>query len=600
VLLLAYLGGVLTIVSPCILPVLPFVFARSDRPFVSNGLPMLAGIAAAFSVVGTLAAVVGGWATEANRFGRDGALVLLALFGLTLLIPALADRLTRPFVAVGNRLASSTGEHGGARRSIISSTLLGVATGLLWAPCAGPILGLILGAAALQGASTRTSLLLFTYALGAATSLGLALLAGRRMFVLMKRSLHAAEWVRRAVGVAVLAAVAVIGLGLDTGPLSRVSLASTTRMEQFLINHVGAAPTSGHAMSMMSGAPAMRGAMMSAGAGAMMHARSVAGSEALAVEDITPSLSGAGPWFNSRPLTLQALRGKVVLIDFWTYSCINCLRALPYVRAWASRYASAGLVVIGVHTPEFAFEKSVSNVRSAVKKLQIDYPVVMDNDYAIWRAFGNQFWPAHYFIDAEGRVRHHHFGEAGYEESEQVIRQLLAEAGHQTSAAPVRVDATGISAAPDTIDVLSPETYVGYDRAENFVSPGGAVKDAVHTYSDGDPRLNEWGLSGEWSIGPEKATLDRANGGLVFRFHARDLHLVLGPGAAGRRVRFRVTLDGAAPGPDHGIDDNAQGDGVIDGQRLFQLIRQQGAVRDRRFEIRFLDPGVQVYSFTFG
>jgi thiol-disulfide isomerase/thioredoxin len=349
----------------------------------------------------------------------------------------------------------------------------------------------------------------------------------------------------------------------------------------------------------MTGSATMNGGEMMSAAG-MMHARTEAGPATLAVEDIVPSLAGAGPWFNSPPLTMAALRGKVVLVDFWTYSCINCLRALPYVRAWAGRYASHGLVVIGVHTPEFAFEKSVNNVQSAVKELQIDYPVVMDNDYRIWRAFGNDYWPAHYFIDAEGRVRHHHFGEGGYEESEQVIRQLLAEAGHRTSAAPVRVDATGISAAPDTIDVLSPETYVGYQRAENFVSPGGAVKDTVHTYSDGDPRLNEWGLLGEWTVGPQDATLDRAGGGVVFRFHARDLHLVLGPGAAARRVRFRVTLDGAAPGTDHGVDVDAQGNGVIDGQRLFQLIRQQGAIRDRRFEIHFLDPGVQVYSFTFG
>jgi Thioredoxin like C-terminal domain len=225
---------------------------------------------------------------------------------------------------------------------------------------------------------------------------------------------------------------------------------------------------------------------------------------------------------------------------------------------------------------------------------------VMDDNYAIWRSFGNQFWPAHYFIDAAGRVRYHHFGEGGYAESEQVIRRLLAEAGQPLSAALVSVDGKGISAASDASDVQSPETYVGYARAENFVSPGDAVKDMPHSYTDGDPRLNEWGLSGEWTIGPEQATLDRAGGSVVFRFHARDLHLVLGPGMGGQRVHFRVTLDGAAPGQDHGVDVDAQGNGVVDGQRLFQLIRQHGAIKDRRFEIHFLDPGVQVYSFTFG
>jgi Thioredoxin like C-terminal domain len=253
-----------------------------------------------------------------------------------------------------------------------------------------------------------------------------------------------------------------------------------------------------------------------------------------------------------------------------------------------------------VHTPEFAFEKSVNNVRRALKDLQIDYPVVIDDDYAIWRAFDNQFWPADYLIDAEGRVRHHQFGEGGYRESEQAIRQLLAEAGHPVPAGMVSVDAKGVSAAADMTDVLSPETYVGYDRATNFVSPGGAVKDTAHSYTDGSPRLNEWGLTGDWTIAAEDAKLDRAGGSVVFSFHARDLHLVLGPPAGGERVRFRVTLDGQAPGKDHGIDIDAQGNGAVDGQRLFQLIRQHGGIKDRRFEIRFLDPGVQVYSFTFG
>jgi thiol-disulfide isomerase/thioredoxin len=356
----------------------------------------------------------------------------------------------------------------------------------------------------------------------------------------------------------------------------------------------GGAAMNGGAMNgpaMMSGGPAMSGGAMTAGGSSP---------GALAAESIVPSLAGPGPWINSAPLTLQALRGKVVLIDFWTYSCINCIRAIPHVRAWAERYASQGLVVIGVHTPEFAFEKSPDNVRSAVKLQQIGYPVVLDNDYAIWRAFGNQFWPAHYFIDAQGRVRHHHFGEGGYDESEQVIRQLLTEAGHPAPSGNASVAAAGVSAPSDLADVQTPETYVGYARAENFVSPDGAVKDVSHRYADGDPRLNEWGLTGSWTVGPEHATLDHADGGIVFKFHARDLHLVLGPAASGRRIRFRVTLDGAPPGASHGVDVDAQGYGEVDGQRLYQLIRQQGPVGDRRFEIRFLDPGVQAYSFTFG
>ena len=639
-LLLAFLAGALTIVSPCILPVLPFVFARADRPFLRNGLPMLGGMAVAFAAVGTLASVVGGWAVEANRVGRSTALVLLALFGLSLLLPSLAGALTRPLVALGDRLVQRTEGSLTSPPGVLPSIVLGVATGLLWAPCAGPVLGLILGAAALEGASTHTTALLLTYALGAITSLALALLAGGRVFAAMKRSLHAAEWLRRALGAAVLIAVAVIAFGVDAGLLTRVSLAGTTRIEQYLIDRiqphpaastgpamaagagtwVGANPAGGPAMAgstMMGEGPAMAqgammqasrtmggGAMMSAGAamsaGSTMHPDAPTGSGELAVEDIAPSLAGAGAWINSAPLTLPALRGKVVLIDFWTYSCINCLRAIPYVRAWASRYADEGLTVIGVHTPEFAFEKSVDNVRAAVKQLGIGYPVVMDNDYAIWRAFGNQFWPAHYFIDAQGHVRHHHFGEGGYAESEQVIRRLLAEAGHAAPQGLTSVQEHGISAASDVADVLSPETYVGYERAQNFVSPAGAIKDLPHTYTDGAPRLNEWGLTGTWTIGPEQATLDHPGGTIVFGFHARDLHLVLGPPAAGTPVRFRVTLDGVAPGDNHGVDVDAQGYGVVNGQRLFQLIRQQGEIRDRHFEIRFLDSGVRAYAFTFG
>ena len=301
------------------------------------------------------------------------------------------------------------------------------------------------------------------------------------------------------------------------------------------------------------------------------------------------------------PLTQDGLKGKVVLIDFWTYSCINCLRAIPYVRAWADKYKDQGLVVIGVHAPEFAFEKSIKNVRAAVADLKIDYPVAIDNDYAIWRAFNNQYWPAHYFVDAEGRIRHHHFGEGDYDESEHTIQRLLAEAGKtNVSVDVVAVNASGAEAAPDMTNVGSPETYVGYDRAENFISPGGAVQDSRHVYAAATPRLNEWALAGDWTIGKEDAVLNEPGGSIVYRFHARDLHLVLGPAADGKPVRFRVTVDGAAPGDSHGTDVDADGQGIVTGQRLYQLIRQSGKIADHTFEIHFLDPGVQAYAFTFG
>ncbi len=585
--LLAYLGGILTIVSPCILPVLPFVFFRADRPFLRNGLPMLAGMALTFAGVATLAAVAGGWAVAANEYGRAGALVLLAMFGLTLLMPRLSERLTRPLVALGARLSQSA--EGAAETSLFSAILLGVAVGLLWAPCAGPVLGVILTGAALQGASFETTLLLLTYAAGAATSLALALLVGGRVLTAMRRSLGAGEWVRRGLGAAILLAVVCIALGLDTGFLTKVSLASTASLEQGLLT------------AFELGGRTERPAMVDVNPTGTMQAKPVSQAPPPKVEGMLPELSGAVEWLNSPPLTAEGLRGKVVLIDFWTYSCINCLRALPYVRAWADKYKEQGLVVIGVHAPEFAFEKSVDNVRKAVADLKIGYPVAIDNDYAIWRAFDNQYWPAHYFVDAQGRIRHHHFGEGRYDESERVIQQLLAEAGNASvSEGSVTVNASGAEAPADKQNALSTETYVGADRAENFVSPGGLVVDAPHVYSAHPTRLNEWGLAGKWTVRGERATLDRKDGSIVFRFHSRDLHLVLGPGHDGTPVRFNVTIDGAVPGESHGQDVDANGRGVVTGQRLYQLVRQAGPIVDRTFEIRFLDPGVEAFAFTFG
>jgi len=597
-LVLAYLGGVLTIVSPCILPVLPFVFARADRPFVQSGLPLLAGMALTFAVVATFAAVAGGWVVEANQYGRAAAIVLLALFGLALLFPKLADRMMEPLVGVGARLSASA-ESGSGRSPVLPSFLLGVATGFLWAPCAGPILGLILTGAALKGANAGTSLLLLAYAAGAATSLALALLIGGRVFAAMKRSLGVGEWVKRGLGVAVLAAVAAIALGLDTGFLTRVSLSSTAALEQGLVDKLRPKPSG----------PAMQSSMSQSGGPSMtMQAKPnetgagrASGDLNLAVEGGFPSLAGAVEWLNSPPLTPEALKGKVVLIDFWTYSCINCLRAIPYVRAWAEKYKDQGLVVIGVHTPEFAFERKIGNVKTAVANLKIGYPVAIDNDYAIWRAFDNEYWPAHYFIDAQGRMRHRHFGEGEYAQSERVIQQLLAEAGHKDMGESlVSVKASGAEAAPSGSGNLSPETYLGYNRAENFISPGGLVPDQPHSYTAATPQRNQWCLSGDWTVSSESATLDQKGGRIVYRFHARDLHLVLGPATEGKPVPFRVTIDGAPPGANHGSDIDADGRGVIDGQRLYQLVRQNGDVTDRTFEIEFLDSGVQAYAFTFG
>jgi thiol-disulfide isomerase/thioredoxin len=338
------------------------------------------------------------------------------------------------------------------------------------------------------------------------------------------------------------------------------------------------------------------GAMMAMQGGAAQAAGT------LPVEGVMPPLDGAVKWLNSPPLTRAQLKGKVVLVDFWTYSCINCLRSLPYVKAWAMKYHDQGLVVIGVHAPEFAFERDLGNVSRAVRELGITYPVAVDNDYAIWRAFGNQYWPAHYFIDAKGQVRAHHFGEGEYAQSEQIIQQLLAEAGHQDVVRDVvNARAGGVEQASNGADVASPETYLGVGRAHGFASPGGAGSGAVQRYAaPTHPALNQWGLDGNWKTDKENVTLINAPGRIVYRFHARDVHLVLGPGKDGKPARFRVTLDGAAPGEHHGSDSAADGSGSISGERLYQLLRLKGKVSDHTFSIEFLDPGVQAYSFTFG
>jgi cytochrome c biogenesis protein CcdA/thiol-disulfide isomerase/thioredoxin len=587
--LLAYLGGALTILSPCILPVLPFVFARSGQPFVKSTLPMLLGMSMMFALVATLAAVGGGWAVQANQYGRYAAILLLGFFGLTLLFPKLSDLFSRPFMALGNRLlktadrpkSKSSDQAVSPYATIIPSFLLGIATGLLWAPCAGPILGLVLTGAALGGANSHTTLLLFAYALGAASSLAAALLIGGKVFSAMKKSLGIGEWIRRVLGVAVLIGVVAIALGLDTGILTKLSLTRTSSIEQSLLDKAQSQMPPKTANSTQSGdstSPTI-----------------------LPIEGIMPPLDGAVQWLNSKPLTAADLRGKVVLVDFWTYSCINCLRSLPYVKAWAQKYKDQGLVVIGVHAPEFAFEKDINNVTKAVHDLGVTYPVAIDNNYAIWRAFQNHYWPAHYIIDTQGRIRGHHFGEGSYAETEKMIQQLLAEAGDKSVPKSLVADnAQGVGMAADMSEALSPETYIGYSRATNFASEGGQVQDQSHVYTIPTMlKVNQWALGGNWKIENQRAVQISYTGHLSYRFHARDLHLVMGS-SDDKPIHFRVTLNGISPGANHGIDTDANGMGVVTGQRLYQLIRQTQAVQDQTFDIEFLEPNVETFAFTFG
>ncbi|MNF39581.1 Thiol-disulfide oxidoreductase YkuV [compost metagenome] len=396
-LLIAFLGGILTVLSPCILPVVPFLFAGPRRSRTSV-LLTLGGLVLTFALVSSLAVVSSEWVIQANQAGRHIALLVMVLFALSLLSARAGTWLARPFVLLGNRIDPSARQASGP----LAAVLVGIATGLLWAPCAGPILGVILGSAMLQGANSQTSLLLLAYGLGSALSLGTLIFAGRGLVNRLKPSIPVTGWLRRGTGLAVLLAAAVIGTGSSDQWLAATSSQGTNAVEQGILNTVP---------KVIDYLVAKVKAQASEPANAPM-----------------PSLDGAVQWLNSPPLTGESLRGKVVLVDFWTYDCINCQHSLPYVNDWAKKYEKEGLVVIGVHTPEYGFEKIIGNVRKEVAKLGISYPVAIDNNYTIWRAFDNQYWPAHYFIDATGQVRHSHFGEGSYEAQEKVIQQLLQEA----------------------------------------------------------------------------------------------------------------------------------------------------------------------------
>ena len=427
----------------------------------------------------------------------------------------------------------------------------------------------MLAGAALNGANLYSALLLLVFAAGASTSLALALLAGGKTLKVMKRGLGAEKWVRQLLGIAVVAGVIAIVFGWDTRVLSKVTLLNTTGTEEKLIEKLSIKPST---------------------------ATSENGTAALA------SLKGATLWLNSPPLDVGTLRGKVVLVDFWTYSCINCLRTLPYLNAWDKKYRSEGLVIIGVHSPEFAFEKEKHNVEVAIHDLGVTYPVTMDNEYAIWNAFNNNVWPAHYLIDATGRIRDKHFGEGAYEDTERKIQTLLKEAHNGapvTGDSLVHVRGTGATAAASG-KYLSPETYIGYARQENLVSPETVMHDVAAQYTapvSFEP--DQWALSGRWMVTEEAALLQAVGGSITYRFQGRDLHLVLGAGN-GKPVRFRVTLDGVAPGADHGSDIDKDGNGVIRGQRLYQLIRLRGRIGLHIFRIEFFDAGAEAFAFTFG
>jgi len=383
----------------------------------------------------------------------------------------------------------------------------------------------------------------------------------------MKRHSFGSQPARRALGVAGIAGFVALALCFDANVLTRFQMMNSAKAED---NSIGALQRGNHA--------------------------------SLGDEGAMPELGGATGWLNSAPLSRKSLRGKVVLVNFWTYTCINSIRPLPYLRNWATKYHDPDFVVIGVHTPEFSFEHEPVNVENAVRNLNVTFPVAIDSKHGIWQAFNNQYWPAQYLVDAKGRIRYHHFGEGDYGDIERVIQELLKENGVAGLASDTTsVSGVGIEAAPDWTDGRSPETYIGYRQAQNFASPEKVHKDSTQLFSaPAKLSLNHWGLSGSWNVNAESAVLQTVPGKIVFRFHSRDLHFVLAPAKDGKPVRFKVTLDGAAPGENHGIDTVPDGTGEIREPRLYQLIRQKGPIVDRTFEIEFLDPGVQALDFTFG
>lgn len=568
ILLLSYLGGMLTILSPCVLPVLPFLFAKSDQPFRKSGLPILLGMVLTFSVVACASAAGGSWISKANEYGRALGLFVFFLLGLTLLVPELADKLASPFIQLGNKLQKKAD----SQRGFGGGLLLGISVGFLWAPCTGPILGLVLAGASLEKSYSSTFGLLLAFATGAASSLAVGIFASAQVIKKIKTGLGAEVWIKKALGVLVISTVVLISLRLDTKILARFSYVNTSWLEQQLVEKL-----SGHSIQ-----------------------KSAAKTESTEDEGLAADFSGAIEWINSAPLNLESLQGKVILVDFWTYSCINCLRTLPYLKSWYEKYKDQGLVIIGVHSPEFAFERDPENVRRAVKELSIPYAVAVDSEMAIWSRYKNKYWPAHYFIDRSGHIRHHHFGEGNYEESEKVIQSLLQSSSSEV-ATPIISD--GVQAPSSGIESRSPETYLGYKRLDGYEgSPEIRSNEAVRYQENRNLSPDHWSLSGKWKISEDSAQTATAKTALSYRFRARDLHLVLGPGdhSGSKNVRFRVTLDGKPPGSSHGLDINEDGYGTIQTHRLYQLIRQKDGNAEHIFKIEFLDPGAEAFAFTFG
>jgi|SRR5579863_510940 len=573
--LLSILAGLLTVLSPCILPILPALLSASvttrlrHRPFW-----IVAGLASGFTLFGATFTLFGSFSGLSGTLLRQAAMVILFFFGVSLIWPRLWEKM-------GNRISALAQRLTGTSRLVreegrLGSLLIGGSLGLIWAPCAGPILGIVITLATVQRSFGQTLLLMGGYALGASVPMLLIGYGGQRMSRKIQRFRSWGPIAHKALGS--LTIVTVIGLHfhLDTLLLSRLPgrLFIASQIETMFLGEKDAAllPQASAQAASTESAP-------------------------LPVLGRMPEFSRIAGWINSPALTSAGLRGKVVLVDFWTYSCINCIRTLPYITKWYEKYQDQGLIVVGVHTPEFSFEKEEANVKQATVRHGIRYPVALDNDYGTWNAYDNHYWPAHYLIDAQGRIREEHFGEGDYEETEKVIQTLLAEA--RLLHKPLNLELPRGSV--DLSRIRSFETYIGYGRAHNFSSPKGIIPDAVMTYSaPGTLRLNQWAFTGSWRIGEESALLAAPGGTIQFRFAAPKLNLVMA--GEGRGSEGKVFLDGRSIAQDlRGEDVGRDGRVRVTDSRLYNLVAlPPGDEQDHLFELVFDQPHVSLFAFTFG
>jgi cytochrome c biogenesis protein CcdA/thiol-disulfide isomerase/thioredoxin len=570
--IIVYLAGILTILSPCILPVLPFVFASTQKSFVKGALPLLLGMSVTFSAFSALAIIGGEWVVGASQWGRGLALVFLSLFALALLFPSISEKIFAPAVNFGSKIGVSPTQGQGPRFG--SSLLIGVSTGFLWAPCAGPILGLVLTGAAVQKNLLTSIFLLMSYSAGASSSLALALVSGQKFLGSMKKALGVDQVVKKVLGALVLVGVAVIALGLDQKILGPISKIETAGLEEKLLGVLASQKKSEVVQTQTPGWP-----------------------------DFPEGLQ----WFNSKALTQKDLQGKVVLIDFWTYSCINCLHTLPSVKDWAAKYKDQGLVVIGVHTPEFGFEKVPDNVKKAIADLGVTYPVVLDNDFKIWNSFQNRYWPAHYFINRQGQVVYHHFGEGNYQESEEKIKELLMQPAGVLGKAlgsdlPSTSPATSGTPSPQAAAAAlpaTPETYLGLGKTHSLITVPRAQDEKILVYKPIElAQLHHWTVQGRWALQDTFAETKEKGDKLKIQFLGRSAHIVL---ASDKPQGFLIKVDGQPPKAWHGVDIDEEGRGQVSGNRLYDILANDTSksASVHNLEIEFLAPGIQAYSLTF-